>query len=546
MGPDPEAKRENTASGRAGPPAGAPVRVPRRAWWDHPWRAVGGLCVLVCVSRLPFRTPMLTSWDAAQFALAMEDFDVARHRPHPPGYLPLVAAARAIDLLVHDANASLVLVAIVFSMLGVIAVYGLGRAMFDGRVGVTAALLYAISPLHWALGEVALPYTAEGALCAAVAWLLWHSRQGSGRHAIAAGLVLGLGAGFRTNLLLFLLPALVYALWPLRRRTKLVAVVALAIGCIAWLGPTIALTGGYARYVDASGALAERLVLAKSVPALLRAVGSRAALAQLAQNTDIVCGSLFGGGLALAAVLLLPLGRWHDAEPSARHGRRWFCAVVLLPASAFYILVHMARKGYVMTLVPVLLVLAAANAAGLAMRLRLRVRWIVGAIALGNACLFIALYPPQDRSDVEALRGKLLFIEQHFDPADTVVIDFPDFRLLGYYLRDFQVYALPGFATPGADDPGSQVGEWGMRYGREQFDEMVPVQPVVPRPLAFAPRVHRVVFTDERYLVVRQVPMRELRFGRGRTAGVVELTDVCRVFHYDVRGGWFRREEGAR
>ncbi|HQK93724.1 MAG TPA: glycosyltransferase family 39 protein, partial [Armatimonadota bacterium] len=180
MGPDPEAKRENTASGRAGPPAGAPVRVPRRAWWDHPWRAVGGLCVLVCVSRLPFRTPMLTSWDAAQFALAMEDFDVARHRPHPPGYLPLVAAARAIDLLVHDANASLVLVAIVFSMLGVIAVYGLGRAMFDGRVGVTAALLYAISPLHWALGEVALPYTAEGALCAAVAWLLWHSRQGCG------------------------------------------------------------------------------------------------------------------------------------------------------------------------------------------------------------------------------------------------------------------------------------------------------------------------------------------------------------------------------
>jgi len=539
MGPDPEAKLESTASGRAGTPAGAPACA-SPDWCDRPWLVISSLCLFVFLTRMPFRTPMLTSWDAAQFALAMEQFDVARHRPHPPGYLPFVAAARAANLVARDANGSLVLVAIAFSMLGVAAVYGLGQAMYSGRVGVAAALLYATSPLHWSLGEVALPYTAEGALCALVAWSVWRSRQGSRCHAVAAGLTLGLAAGFRTNLLPFLLPALVYGLWRQPGRVALASLAGLVVGCAVWLWPTVALTGGLERYTEASVALAGRLVVADSVPALLRSAGAPGALAQLERNANLVCVSLIGGGLSLAAVLLLPLGaRGTEGDTGGRRDRALFCAAVLVPAAAFYLFGHMARKGYVMTLMPVLLVLAAANAPRLSARFHMRGRWVVAAVAVANACLYAALYPPQDRQDVEALRAKLTAIRANFEPEDTAIVDFPDFRLVGYYLPEYQIYALPGFATERSKGPGGRVGDWGMYGGQEQFAEMVPSRPVPVGPLTFAPNVRRVVFADDRYMLVRRVPMRIVRVRPWTLAGVVELSGAGPVFHYDADGGWF-------
>ena len=134
------------------------------------------------------------------------------------------------------------------------------------------------------------------------------------------------------------------------------------------------------------------------MPALLRSAGAPGALAQLERNANLVCGSLIGGGLSLAAVLLLPLGaRGTEGDTGGRRDRALFCAAVLVPAAAFYLFGHMARKGYVMTLMPVLLVLAAANAPRLSARFHMRGRWVVAAVAVANACLYAALYPPQDR-----------------------------------------------------------------------------------------------------------------------------------------------------
>src|SRR5687767_2224681 len=73
-----------------------------------PWLA-GMAGVLVLVTRWPFRSHALYSWDSANFALAMADIDIAAHRPHPPGYIGYVLAARALDLVFRDANLSLVI-----------------------------------------------------------------------------------------------------------------------------------------------------------------------------------------------------------------------------------------------------------------------------------------------------------------------------------------------------------------------------------------------------------------------------------------------------
>jgi hypothetical protein len=46
-----------------------------------------GFAVGTVATRLPLRGRYLFNWDALQFALGIQRFDLAAHRPHPPGYI---------------------------------------------------------------------------------------------------------------------------------------------------------------------------------------------------------------------------------------------------------------------------------------------------------------------------------------------------------------------------------------------------------------------------------------------------------------------------
>ena len=48
----------------------------------------------VLATRLPFLASSLDDIDAVNFALALGDFDPARHQPHPPGYAVYVLLAK--------------------------------------------------------------------------------------------------------------------------------------------------------------------------------------------------------------------------------------------------------------------------------------------------------------------------------------------------------------------------------------------------------------------------------------------------------------------
>ena len=58
------------------------------------WILAVSLAVLTLVTRWPYRLRLLPTWDAIQFALALGEYDVVRHQPHPPGYILYVALGR--------------------------------------------------------------------------------------------------------------------------------------------------------------------------------------------------------------------------------------------------------------------------------------------------------------------------------------------------------------------------------------------------------------------------------------------------------------------
>src|SRR5437763_174957 len=84
----PRSALSNSATGAALAPAhGALPRLARLA----PWAILLG--VLTSLSRFPFRSHYLFSWDSANFALALDQYNVTFHQPQPPGYPLYVASA---------------------------------------------------------------------------------------------------------------------------------------------------------------------------------------------------------------------------------------------------------------------------------------------------------------------------------------------------------------------------------------------------------------------------------------------------------------------
>src|SRR5262247_4324976 len=162
---------------------------------------VGGLAALTLLSRWPYRARMLYNWDAVQFALALHEFDVAKHQPHPPGYLLYVALGRLLNIPLADPNLAYVTLAMVFSAATTVAVFCLARALYDRVTAAAAATLLAVSPLFWFYGSVGLTYAGEAFGASLVAAFAYGALRGRPRSLYGCAAALGLVGGIRQSVL---------------------------------------------------------------------------------------------------------------------------------------------------------------------------------------------------------------------------------------------------------------------------------------------------------------------------------------------------------
>ena len=205
----------------------------------------GALGLLTVLSRLPYRARMLYNWDAVQFALALREYDVVKHQPHPPGYILYVGLGRVVNAWLGDPTAAYVTLAVVFSGLTTFVVYALARSAYDRATAVVAATLLAVSPLFWFYGSVGLTYAGEALFASLVALFAFRALEGSETDAWLAAAYLGLAGGMRQSMLVLLFPLWLVAvcLGARRRRTFVVGLVVLSVVVLAWLVPMLWLTG---------------------------------------------------------------------------------------------------------------------------------------------------------------------------------------------------------------------------------------------------------------------------------------------------------------
>jgi hypothetical protein len=457
----------------------------------------GGLAALTLVSRWPYRARMLYNWDAVQFALALREFDVAKHQPHPPGYLLYVALGRLLNASLGDPNMAYVTLAMLFSAATTFTVYWLARALYDRVTAAAAAALLAVSPLFWFYGSVGLTYAGEAFGAVLVAWFAWGALQGKPGQLYAGALALGLVGGIRPSVLVLLFPLwlacginsalasrrpMVAAQLEQRgiRRLGRIGLGLLVMGgaVLTWLLPMLWLTGGLEAYLRASSQLYGSVVLPTSV------LGGSLDVT-LAQARYVLASIVIGlGPLALAALAMpLYLRRVGWGRPD------WFLATWVVPPAAFYMLVHFGQAGYVLTFLPALVILLSrvlveAVAAGSERLRRPNWRWGLTATALLPLCLvstgfFVSARPvPREfnkrtgeawvwrakdeahdwimsrtaaalREHEAVIRTYIDTIRAVYDPSDTALVteignrrSYPWLRHAMFYMPEYAIYHL--------------------------------------------------------------------------------------------------------
>jgi hypothetical protein len=438
------------------------------------------LALVTLVSRWPYRARMLYNWDAVQFALALREFDIAKHQPHPPGYLLYVLLGRLLNAWLGDPTFAYVGLAMLFSAGTTFIVFWLGKRLYDRVVATAAAALLAVSPLFWFYGSVGLTYAGEAFGASLIAWYAYGALKGSPSALYLGALTLGLMGGIRQSVLVLLFPLWVgCALRGGRSLSRLITGGGVLIAAVlSWFLPMVWLTGGVAAYLRASAQLYESVVRRTSV-----LEGSLdVTLAQARYLAESVIVGL--GPLALAA-LVLPLyvrrRGWQREE--------WFLLAWIGPAAAFYTLIHFGQAGYVLTFLPALVLLLSRAlvdtvAAGTDRLRRPNWRWALTTAAvvpmlLVNTSFFVNARPTprefENRSGeawrwrvrdeihdwimsrtVAALREHEAVIRAYVDtiravyePSDTVLVteignrrSYPWLRHAMFYLPEYPMYLL--------------------------------------------------------------------------------------------------------
>ena len=423
------------------------------------WRLALAFFGLALITRVPFATHNLYAPDSVLYARAIESFDPFEQRPQPPGYLWYVLVLRGLDLIAGDANRAMTIVSAVAGAAAVALVYLLAARLYEERTARVAAIFILTAVTFWAYGGVAYPYTLLAALTTLCALLLWRAhdatltRAARGARLVVASAAYGIAIGFRSDLAIFLAPLWLLTAVRATLRGALLAAAAVAALVLCWIGASGIADGGVGRFLTAvseqSRFVDERYSVFGNGPIAI-------------YRNSYELARFLGRGL----YFLLPLVAVAALSGEARRAElrdRWRTAFLLiwtLGPLPFYVFVHVGEYGYVFSMLPGLAIVAARGAIALAKGLR-RPRlfpWIVGAVALANAAVFLLSDTPISARDIaRADRGideKLAYVDANLVPATTVIVTAYDAVLVDHYLAHrYAVLAYDPVATPGFTRP---------------------------------------------------------------------------------------------
>lgn len=307
------------------------------------------LSILVLVTRLPFTSKYLFEWDSVNFALGFENYNIIWHQPQPPGYILYVGLGRVLNMLFHDANATMIFISIVSSILTVILVYFLAKQLFSRKIAVIASIILIFNPIFWFYGEVATIYPCEAFLATLIVYLSYNVLKGNDKYLYPAVAVLGIAGGFREDLIIFMLPLVLFCLlYPNRSPKRIIkAFLVLVISILIWFVPTILLAGGLNSFILANGHFGDSF---HNTSSLFGASISMQLLMDLCLFAWLILGFGIIGGLLTLIFIIFNRKNILD-QKFLMNPKFIVLALWIIPYLIFQILVPLSKPGYILTYV---------------------------------------------------------------------------------------------------------------------------------------------------------------------------------------------------
>jgi hypothetical protein len=261
---------------------------------------VAAISLAVSLSlRIPFRSQIAYHWDGAQFALAIEKYDIQISQPHAPGYFLYVMLGRLVNYFVGEPHTSLVWLSVVAGALLASVGFLLAAAMFGRPVGIVSAVILTTSPLCWFYSEIALTSIVDALLVTTTVYAAWSSIRSGGawRDVLWMSILFAAVAGVRQQSGAILAPVWLYGLLKssgLRWRKFAGGVLLSAFLCCLWLVPMVHTAGGLAEYMS--------LLQAKSLFDAPKTIWGGGGMNALLTNISVM-GRTCWVGLSLAAAI---------------------------------------------------------------------------------------------------------------------------------------------------------------------------------------------------------------------------------------------------
>jgi hypothetical protein len=263
-------------------------------------RPLAALALVFALAHVPFLATSLEDIDSVNFALGVRDFDVATHRPHPPGYPVYIALGKIATAIGGAISASppstiearaLAVVSLLGGLLAIACLYRVFACMRP-RVDTTvespaastapvdyealaATAITASCPLFWYLGVrpmsdlpgLAAALAAQACLMSA----FWRQSPGpdgdrrlspaetaaSGRMIVIGAFLAALSIGLRSQTVWFTAPLLMLVLFDRVGRGVAGALIGSSVmfvaGGLAWGIPLLIASGGLNSYLAALG-----------------------------------------------------------------------------------------------------------------------------------------------------------------------------------------------------------------------------------------------------------------------------------------------------
>jgi hypothetical protein len=364
-------------------------------------RALGALALIFTIAHVPFLATSLEDIDSVNFALGVRDFDVAEHRPHPPGYPVYIAfgkAATAVTGAIMGAAPpssiearALAVLSLAGGLAAIVFLYGVfssltirdpDRASPWTTLNVEAFAATAVTascPLFWYLAVrpmsdlPGLAFALAAQACLLLAW--WRQSPlpdgdrrlppalmaASGRMIVVGSLLAALSIGMRSQTVWLTVPLLALVLLDRVGRGVAGALIGGGVmflaGGLAWGIPLLVASGGLGPYLAALGSQAGEDFAAGEMLYLNPAprAAAFAALRTFADPWD-------SRTLAIVVLVLAVAGAIH----LLLRDRRTLAAVSALAAP--YLVFHLLFQDttfvrYALPLVPVVAFLAVKGAA---------------------------------------------------------------------------------------------------------------------------------------------------------------------------------------